>query len=196
MILCSLALNGHNRIDKRDTDGNDSSTSTKAKRGDEDEVPTIFGRIAHWGASLLGRNNEQHRNKSRSTAQTQHNTRQSSFEGNVSSTTNVGMGSRLNYLQSGIQELNEANPRVQQHHTGPSMHNNPPMTSQVPLGMAGRMAMMNSAIQGKYPRSPTASPNSKETDTKELEPIGPLPKIEPNVTPDLRTFTLVINGKS
>ena len=60
--------------------------------------------------------------------------------------------------------------------------------NQIPLGISGRMALMHPAFQGSnyVPRNDAKG---------NRESIGPLPHIEPNVLPDLKTFKIVVNGE-
>eukprot|EP00804_Cyclotella_cryptica_P008298 CCRYP_016502-RB/>CCRYP_016502-RB protein AED:0.04 eAED:0.04 QI:151/1/1/1/1/1/2/1382/756 len=61
-------------------------------------------------------------------------------------------------------------------------------TNQMPLGISGRMALMNPAFQGSISSPRNFGKGSRES-------IGPLPHIEPNVHPDLKTFKIIINGE-
>lgn len=60
--------------------------------------------------------------------------------------------------------------------------------NQIPLGISGRMALMNPASQGS-----NIVPRNEGNGNRES--IGPLPHIEPNVLPDLKTFKIIVNGE-
>jgi len=228
-MLHSLALNGHNRIDQQDK--KNGHVSTKSGANTNGEVPTVFERIARWGASLLGKGNEEsdgaerHLNqstpatKSRSNTQVGQAVRQRSSEGRGPSSSptrnnsrnqsqqispSVGMGSRLSYLYAATsRESSKGSTRVHRTGSHPSKQKSQPRPSpnQVSIGMAGRMAYMNSAVQDnrrKEGPASSVSPQQRNEDEKvhhgNPEPIGPMPHIDNNVTPDLRTFQLVIKA--
>ena len=86
MLLRSLALNGRHQMKMK----NDNVTSNEPEKRDvNEEVPTVFKRIARWGASLLGNdkandreendvgsNDERHQNKSSYLAQSSYGSKQ------------------------------------------------------------------------------------------------------------------------
>ncbi|KAL7542120.1 hypothetical protein ACHAXR_011822 [Thalassiosira sp. AJA248-18] len=55
MILRALALNGHNKMNKRNKEMDGAPTNSGVNT--KEEVPTVFQRIARWGSSLLGKDN-------------------------------------------------------------------------------------------------------------------------------------------
>jgi len=118
MILHALALNGHNRMDPKNEEN--KKPMAKTESGDnlnDDEVPSVFGRIARWGASLLGKGNTRINAekksafalKSRSNPQSDQRSREVNDQSQHFPAT--GIASRLNYIHSGTQELNKGSPR-------------------------------------------------------------------------------------
>lgn len=61
---------------------------------------------------------------------------------------------------------------------------------QQPLNFAmnPRMAMFNAAVSGNHA-------SLKRPEQQDRQPIGPLPHIEPDISPDLRSFKMILAGK-
>jgi hypothetical protein len=59
---------------------------------------------------------------------------------------------------------------------------------QLNFAMNPRMAMFNAAVVGNH----ASQQRPKEQDR---QPIGPLPHIEPDISPDLRSFKMILAGK-
>ena len=64
----------------------------------------------------------------------------------------------------------------------------PTNQQQIHFNMNPRMALMNAAMHGN-------NTSSQVRDSEKYEPIGPLPHIEPSVSPDLRTFKMILAGE-
>lgn len=206
MILHTLALNGYNRSNQ-DVDDTENATNVKNDDSATNEVPSVFGRIVRWGASLLaskktGRS-ESHQSRPPSAEKPRHNAR-AGGQHSHQIPAQMGTASWLNHMQpEEVRELNKASHAHQNRQPQQQM-------SQVSFGMGGRMALMHSVMQGsgqrrsgndqkKNSRSEDAARGSEEaenTQDNRPEAIGPLPFVEPNVAPDLKTFAIVVNGTS
>ncbi|KAL3821759.1 hypothetical protein ACHAXA_000258 [Cyclostephanos tholiformis] len=196
----SLALNGHSLMDCQDEE--ESCVPTKNRAETNENAPTVFERMTSWGASLLskvdpggsGAGNERQQKSVgasfRSNVQSEKNATQINNDGRGMSScrgktysqnqprqvfAGVGMSRRLNYLNIFASESS------QQFNTRDGNKLKPPPENIV---------LMNSAVQGNH--KSLASSNDMNKD--EYVPIGPLPNIEANVTPDLKTFQLVISA--
>lgn len=190
----SLALNGHNPTDSQDMEG--SQVPTKSIAETNEKAPTVFERITSWGASLLsksdpgdsGANNKRHRGSPganvRSKMQSEKYAKQANVDSRGASSSGgrhydqnqphqvfagVGMTSRLIYLHSASNGAKINTTHVQRRDTA-----------------------IQGDAQGKYLDS---FASSRERNENESEPIGPLPNIELEVAPDLKTFQLVASGK-
>eukprot|EP00578_Thalassiosira_sp_NH16_P012462 CAMPEP_0181126732 /NCGR_PEP_ID=MMETSP1071-20121207/27799_1 /TAXON_ID=35127 /ORGANISM="Thalassiosira sp., Strain NH16" /LENGTH=1025 /DNA_ID=CAMNT_0023212379 /DNA_START=2120 /DNA_END=5195 /DNA_ORIENTATION=- len=174
MILRSLALNGHNIMDHvKET----SHESTKVGGNAKDVEPTVFGRISHWAASLLGKGNEsdreentendRHLNETTAAAKPGNDNEQvgqPTSNGKESSSytakeredqphhfsTNIGMAGRLNYLHNATRELKKHNTRLRQTGSYDIKQKSQPGRNlpEVSVGMSSRMALMTSTVQG------------------------------------------------
>ena len=217
MILRALALNGH--LDRRGQhdEAHDSHVHTKCEAVNNvsnlTEVPSVFERIARWGASLLGKDsasentrNEGHRSGSphhaetttsrnnlqsgqaRSRPASPHNRHNSQNQPPQQFLTGVGMASRLNYIHSVTTEPKGGNRVSKKSKSQPKRSSSP-----VSIGMSGRMAVMNSIVQSTdkgHDNRATSSSNPPIQD----EPIGQMPNIEANAIPDIVSFQLVIKA--
>ena len=199
-VLSALALN---RINK-----------TQGKLKDK---PTVLERISNWGSSLFG-NEEIKRDE---TAQRSSN-ESSGENGSPRRTQNqnqfphrlagVGMASRLNYFQSpiGVRDGNNKG-KSQPNRDRTDKRGAQIQMNQMPIGMASRMALMNSAFQNKNANrnSPTRpqhaigslksshmgkNGSNEKNKNEKSDVIGPLPYIEPLVNPNMMTFKVVIDG--
>jgi hypothetical protein len=56
------------------------------------------------------------------------------------------------------------------------------------------MALMNTALHGHSNRK-SQFPGQVEKYQQQLPPIGPLPYIDPNASPDIKTFKLTLSGE-
>jgi hypothetical protein len=192
----SLALNRHNLMDAQD--GEDNLARTKNRTEMNKNAPTVFERMASWGASLLskvdtGEIRAAHEGKRkplrpnlRSKMQTENFAMQMNNGGGGETSSSrqvfagVGMSSRLNYLNIFVSD------RAGQYATQD-------VTMIKPV--SGKSVLVDSAIQGGIQENHKSFTSSQDMNKDEKVPIGPLPKIEITVTPDLRTFKLVISGK-
>ena len=102
MLLRSLALNGRHQMKMK----NDDVTTNEPEKRDvnDEEVPTVFKRIARWGASLLGNdkandreendvgsNDKRHQNKSSHLAQSSYGSKQGNVSRQIPSKGNMNM---------------------------------------------------------------------------------------------------------
>ncbi len=192
----SLALNGHNLMHSHDEEENCARTKDRAETNEN--APTVFERIASWGASLLskddpgeigaaheGRQNPL-RASLRSNIQSEKNAKQKNNDGRGTSSSprqifaGVGMSSRLNYLNI------FASDRAEQYTTRDGNRIKPPQEKAV---------LVDSAVQEGVQVNHKSFTSSQDMNKDVNVPIGPLPNIEENVTPNLRTFQLVVSGK-
>jgi hypothetical protein len=201
--LRSLAMNGQNLIDTQDEEGSRVQTNDRAEANEK--APTVFERIASWGASLLskaesgdgGAGNDTHRTSPRANeknAQHANNDgRGASLPGRRNYGQNqphqevfvgVGMASRLNYLYN-PGETKKLTTRDRSKKMKP-----------VSVGMSSRMALVDTAVHGDVQvKTQKSFASSRGRNEDENVPIGPLPNIEIKVTPDLKTFQIVASGK-
>lgn len=127
---------------------------------------TLFDRIARWGTSLLSNNGRS--GQQAESKSTDHNPQ----------VAGVGIANRLNYL---AQE-------------NPLKKTTPP--NQISVGMHSRMLLMSSAFQSNDVQSSSSSLDIVTDEEEAVDPIGPLPFIESDITPDISSFRLLISGKS
>ena len=254
MILRSLALNGHT---KPGENGHETDSATANGDNADEDIPSVFGRIASWGASLLGKDKAKENRgdgsiakpvdtanslegKKPSTNQTSlpsSGPPPTSFISVVSTTEKDGRSECVMKISPmvvgwvvgkggkklrGTMVASGAGIRIDQesmgknedrivHITGSKssvdsavrmvkrLVKKAPVvqTASAPIINVGRMAFMHSAFQGNIQREQPGPEELSQEKTPTPEPIGlRLPNIEPSVTPDLKTFMLVINGKS
>ncbi len=207
LIANELALHGHNRIHNE----HDKEPSQVSIRNGDDtgEIgPTVFERIARWGASLLRSGNssdgdeiashERSRSKSipvqtpRTQIQSDSAASQSTYAASNRGSNRipqiyygVGMANRLSYLYSAGDERNRnRNSDARARQTFPHENKQESKT------------LRNSPVKDHTPFDYPQKQNKFDEEQHDTpEPIGPLPYMETNVAPDLKTFLLVVQGK-
>ena len=176
LLLQSLALNGINSNETANMNGE----GFKA----ESSSTTLFDRIARWGTSLLSNNDSsgRHAGDTGTKNVTRNKSRTHDRSGNDPNFGGgVGIANRLNYLAQDI----------------PAKKSIQTNADQISVGMHSRMLLMSSAFQSSDMQSSSNLLDAEATDKKRgLDPIGPLPHIEPDILPDITTFRLLINGES
>jgi len=207
LLLRALAWNG--RDINRTGEHEQSTPNSKALAAEnEDEkntvVLSVFDRIASWGKSLLSKgdsaavkedqrslSSETNRSESDEQVRRQHRSSKDMHRRqNQPQQVMTGIGNRLQYLQQSATR-EESNNRRSHKKSANSRKQSQPM-NPVNIGMASRMALMNSASAAHEDRE---SKVVEEDDAKlDQQPIGPLPIIETSVTPDLKTFHLVLRA--
>lgn len=185
LIANALARNGHDRICKDDNQEPSHVTTHQHNGADRS---TVFGRIASWGTSLL------------STSGDSSDRRYIAFNERSRSKPDHSMqDSRSNIQSESVINQSSHEARIR----------NWNQTSQVfqSVGMASRLSYLYSAgveASGNATRAhqivsheiKQTSKESIDIDAEDVpEPIGPLPYIEGNVAPDIKTFLLVAQGK-
>ena len=161
-----------------------------------EDAPSILQQIARWGSSLLGNENvNKARNPSESAA--------APNKGNSSKHSNQedGNSDRTHQSVPGVGTLHDSDSATrkpnQQRKRGPQTKpqaRGSQLTrgsNQISVGMAGRMAFMQSAVQGE----PISFAKDIPAPQENLEPIGPMPNIDTNVTPNTISYKLIIHGK-
>lgn len=177
LIANALAMNGRDRI-CNDVNQEPSHVATHQHNGADRS--TVFGRIASWGASLLGTSGDS--NDRRYNA---------SHEWSRSKPDHSVQDSRSNIQSESVANQSSHEARI----------SNLNHTSQVfqRVGMANRLSYLYSVgveASGIPHEIKQTSKESIDIHADDVpEPIGPLPYIEGNVAPDLKTFLLVAQGK-
>lgn len=215
--------NDDNEVRKDKKDYHQEKGKSEAKTNDDDEVPTLFGRIASWVASLLGNGNNAGSSDGNENAgndvgqriesttppavasprnkmqQGQSAKQSASAEGRNPSSSPIG-NINQNQPQSRLNDLHSRTNRESNKSTAGSNSRKQTSSYTIPNHSYGygRMALMNSVVQGNNRQEtghmPSGSPRTRNGD-ETPEPIGPMPSIAAEVTPSLTTFKLAVNGK-
>jgi len=177
LLLQSLALNGMN-------------SNETAYMNDEGDKPgsfstTLFDRIARWGTTMLSKNDSSGRQAGDTRRENATRNRSKIYDRNGNDPNfggfgGVGIANRLNYLAQDI----------------PAKKSIQPYTDQISVGMHSRMLLMSSALQSSDAQSSNSNLSDAEVtgEKRGLDPVGPLPHIEPDILPDITTFRLLINA--
>lgn len=173
-MMRSLALNGTNCKGIITNDATHASVNEDAKL---ESSTSLFERIAFWGASLLSKDDSSVRRTEES--RMEHVTMNKS-KTDTPQLAGVGIANRLHYL-------------AQEQVAKKTSYTN---SDQISVGMHSRMSLMSSAFQSYDAHSAKSRRDELTGDKGGVDPIGPLPHIEPDILPDINTFRLLINGES
>ena len=178
LIANALAMNRHDRMNKENKEPSHLLIQNDGASRSE-KTTSVFGRIASWGASLLSSGDSSDRNDA------------ASHESLRSSKPCPVHDSRSNTQSKSVTN-------IPLHQTFRSSN----QTSQIlqSVGMTSRLSYLYSAdvkAKANDTRAHQIVSQKGKSDVQHnvADPIGPLPYIEETVSPDLKTFLLVSQGK-
>ncbi|KAL7545480.1 hypothetical protein ACHAWF_008831 [Thalassiosira exigua] len=197
LILRCLALNRQNEARSRGEDTEHTAASQDGEERTDSATPTVMGRITQWGASLMGRGDAGSPDERIVGRGDQNPPSVIGPRGPASSERLIEPKKIVNKGHKPPVELwEESDADTRPQRAGP-LGANRESPSEGRLVMPGRMALLSSVLQGNAAKGKVAASKSeqiKNAQLESLESIRPLPNVEPRVTPDPKSFIIVINA--